>query len=229
MAKEISLSMMCADPLHLEDALRTFEAVHAEYLHVDIMDGHFVPNITLGTDYCRILKRASAVPLDIHLMIEEPESRLDWFDFGPGDLVSVHAESTNHLQRVLHAIRSRGAKAIAALNPVTPLQVLDYILDDIDGVLIMCVNPGYSGQELIPSAVRKIGDLRNLLVASGHPKIRIEADGNVSFENARQMSKAGADLFVAGTSSVFQPEKFGLAEGIAKLREAIAPIQGKDD
>ncbi|HOP10563.1 MAG TPA: ribulose-phosphate 3-epimerase [Oscillospiraceae bacterium] len=222
MNKEISLSMMCADPLRLEEALNAFKSAHADYLHVDIMDGRFVPNITLGTDYCRILKKSSDIPLDIHLMIEEPENRLDWFNFGPGDLVSVHVESTKHLQRVLHAIRSRGAKPIAALNPATPLQPLNYVLDDIDGVLVMCVNPGYSGQELIPATVQKIKDTRNLLDASGHPDIRIEVDGNVSLKNAQLMSKAGADIFVAGTSSVFQPEKFTLSEGISLLRKAIA-------
>ncbi len=221
MNKKISVSMMCINPLRTGEALRAFEAAGVDYLHIDIMDGRFVPNITLGTDYCRALKGASEIPIDIHLMIESPENRLGWFLFGPGDLVSVHAESTRHLQRVLNEIRSRGAKAFVALNPATPLSALDYVLDDIDGVLVMCVNPGYAGQTMIPAALGKIKDLRRRLDDRGYPDVVIEADGNVSFENARRMSEDGTDLFVAGTSSVFQPDRFSIAEGVARLRKAI--------
>lgn len=220
MKAEISPSMMCADVLCLRETLDTFEKNRIGFLHIDVMDGHFVPNYALGTDYCKILKSVSSIPLDIHLMVERPEESLDRFPFGTGDLVSVHAESTCHLQKVLTAIRAKGAKAAAALNPSTPLHVLDYVADDLDAVLVMTVNPGFAGQKLVPATLQKITDLRQWLDCKGHPEVRIEVDGNVSFENARRMRDAGADLFVAGTSSVFRKD-LGLEEGICRLRQAI--------
>ncbi len=212
--------MMCADILTLVDTLKTFEKNNIEYLHIDIMDGHFVPNFTLGTDYCKALKKITKIPLDIHLMINEPESKLDWFEFGEGDIVSVHAESTAHLQKALAAIKRRGAKAYVALNPATPLSVLDYILDDIDGVLVMAVNPGFAGQKMIPSALEKISEIKKLFAEKGLSDKKIEVDGNVSFENAVKMRDAGADIFVAGTSSIFS-KNFTLDEGISEFRKVI--------
>lgn len=220
MTKKISPSMMCADILKLGETLKAFESCGTEYLHIDIMDGHFVPNFTLGTDYCRALKRATNIPLDIHLMVENPENVLSWFDFSQGDYVSVHIESTRHLQKALAEIRKRGAKAMVALNPATPISSIEYILDDIDGVLVMTVNPGFAGQKLIPSCLEKIRDMRKYLDEKGYSNIEIEVDGNVSFENARKMSDMGADIFVAGTSSVFNKD-FSIAEGMERLREAV--------
>ncbi len=206
---------MCADICELKGTVDEFEKCGIEYLHIDIMDGIFVPNFTLGTDYCRSLKKITDIPLDIHLMITEPEKKLDWFEFGEGDIVSVHAESTVHLQKALAAVRSRGAKAFAALNPSTPLSTLDYVLDDIDGVTVMAVNPGFAGQKMIPSALGKIRQVRELIGEK-----EIEVDGNVSFENAVKMKEAGADIFVAGTSSVFA-KGVSLHDGIGKLRGVI--------
>ncbi len=145
---------------------------------------------------------------------------MDWFTIGKGDYVSVHAESTCHLQRVLGMIREKGAKPMVALNPATPVSALDYVLDDIDGVLVMTVNPGFSGQKLIPQTIQKIRDVRSYLNEKGYPDTEIEVDGNVSFENALRMKDAGANIFVAGTSSVFNPN-FPLASGIAKLRDVL--------
>lgn len=210
---------MCADIFRLDETLKAFEKNGVEYLHIDIMDGHFVPNFTLGTDYCRILKSRTTIPLDIHLMIEAPENKLDWFCFGEGDIVSVHAESTPHLQKVLSEIKKRGAKAFAALNPSTPLWVLEDVLDDIDGIVIMAVNPGFAGQKMVPSALDKISRLRKMLDEKGLAETEIEVDGNVSFENAVKMKAAGANIFVAGTSSVFSPA-LTLEEGLNKFREA---------
>ncbi len=206
---------MCADICELKSTVDEFEKCGIEYLHIDIMDGIFVPNFTLGTDYCRSLKKITDIPLDIHLMITEPEKKLDWFEFGEGDIVSVHAESTVHLQKALAAVKSRGAKAFAALNPSTPLCTLDYVLDDIDGVTVMAVNPGFAGQKMIPSTLEKIRQVRRL---TGEKEI--EVDGNVSFENAVKMKEAGADIFVAGTSSVFA-NGVSLRDGIEKLRGVI--------
>ena len=221
MKKQIAPSMMCADMMNPGVALEAFARQGIEYLHIDIMDGKFVPNFTLGTDYCKILKKHTSIPLDIHLMVEEPESKLDWFPIGKGDYVSIHAESTKHLQKALAKIREMGARPMVALNPATPISVLEYVLDDVDAVLVMTVNPGFAGQKLIPATLEKIRQLRTYLDESGHSDVEIEVDGNVSFENAKKMSAAGANIFVAGTSSVFVPTA-SLDEGIQKLREVIA-------
>ena len=220
MEKKISPSIMCADFFDLEKTVREFERLKIEYLHIDIMDGHFVSNYTLGTDFVKALKSKTDIPLDIHLMVEKPENVLDWFTFGKGDYVSVHVESTCHLQKVLAAIRERGAKPMVAINPATPIFMIENVLDDIDAVLVMTVNPGFAGQKLVRSTLKKTEDLRKYLDEKGYENVEIEVDGNVSFENAVLMSKAGANIFVAGTSSVFSKDGI-LSDNIGKLRELI--------
>ena len=217
MSKKISPSLMCCDFLNLKNQLTVFEKNGIEYLHIDVMDGEFVPNIALGVDFIKQLKQNCKIPLDIHLMIENPDKKLDFIPFSNGDIVSVHVETTKHLQRVLTEIKKRGGKPFVAINPATPLTAIEEVLFDIDGVLLMTVNPGFAGQKLIPSTIEKIAKLKNLIKASG-TNIEIEVDGNVSFENAVKMSNAGADIFVAGTSSVFTGD---MEKGIEKLRESI--------
>ena len=212
---KISPSMMCADFLNLEKSIREMEKYEIEYLHIDIMDGVFVPNFTLGTDYIRKLKKATNINLDIHLMITEPENKLDWFDFGKDDYISIHYEASRHIQRTVSKIKEKGAKAMLALNPATPLCVLEDIIDDLDAVLIMTVNPGYAGQTLVPQTINKISRLKKM-----YPNIEIEVDGNVSIDNAKKMRNAGADIFVAGSSSLFMNEK-SLDQSIEELRNAI--------
>ncbi len=219
MKKQIAPSMMCADYRTLVPFLATCEACGIEYLHIDVMDGVFVKNFTLGTDYCRRLRDMTDIPLDIHLMITEPEWKIDWFAPKPGEYVSVHVESTNHLQRALAKIKDTGARAMAALNPATPLSALDYVLADIDGVLLMTVNPGFAGQKLITQTIGKITDCRRYLDERGYTDVEIEVDGNVSFVNGEKMAAAGADIFVAGSSSVFCGDN--VAENIAKLRDCL--------
>jgi len=153
-------------------------------------------------------------------MIDKPEDKLDWFDIQEGEYVSVHYESTNHVQRTLTEIQQRGARAMLALNPATPLAVLEDCLPDIDAVLLMTVNPGYAGQKLVQQTLEKITRLRKWLDDAGYAIIKIEVDGNVSFDNAKKMRDAGADIFVAGSSSVFHME-MTLEGAIAKLRESI--------
>ena len=216
----ISPSLMCADFLRLGDELKKLEEHGIEYLHIDIMDGEFVPNFQLGTDFIKQLKRGTSIPLDIHMMVKEPEKKLDWIPFGEGDYVSVHYEACTHLQRALSMIRARGGKTMLALNPGTPLCVLEEVLPDLDAVLIMTVNPGFAGQKLIPSTLDKIRRLRAYLDANGYGHVEIECDGNVSFENARRMREAGANIFVAGTSSIYA-KTGSFEENIQKLREAI--------
>lgn len=218
---KIAPSMMCADFLGLGRQLEELAACGSDYLHIDIMDGVFVKNYTLGTDYIRKLHRVSPLPLDIHLMICDPSAKIGWFEIREGDFVSVHVEADAHLQRSLAAIRAAGGRPMAALNPATPLSAIEEVLPDIDAVLIMTVNPGFAGQKLVPQTLGKIARLRKMLDDAGHPGISIEVDGNVSFENATKMRAAGADIFVAGSSSVFAPGA-GVAENTAALRRAIA-------
>ena len=220
MIKKIAPSIMCAPLMCVEDTLHAFEQNGVDLIHVDVMDGSFVPNYTLGTNFVKELKGSTTIPLDIHLMIDDPENKLDWFAFGEGDYVSVHYEASRHLHKAVAAICARGAKAMVALNPATPICVLESVLDDIDAVLVMTVNPGFAGQALVESTLKKIRKLREYLDNNGYSHIEIEVDGNVSFVNAERMSEAGANIFIAGTSSVFSKDA-SLADNMVKLREKI--------
>jgi ribulose-phosphate 3-epimerase len=202
---KLSPSMMCADIFNLAGIIRTFEDKKLPCLHIDVMDGVFVPNLMLGTDMVKQIRRVTSIPLDLHLMIEEPGEKLEWFAPQAGEYVSVHAESTRHLQRILAKIRALGAKPMVALNPATPLMMIEDVLSDVDGVLIMTVNPGYAGQKLVPQTLEKIRRLRTLLDNRGLREVEIEVDGNVTMENAYKMRAAGANIFVAGTSLLFRP------------------------
>ncbi len=226
MNSKISPSVMCADFFDLRGSINAFEQNGIEYIHVDIMDGHFVPNFTLGTDFVKKLKENTRIPLDIHLMVKEPEKKLQWFTFGEGDYVSVHIESTGDMAAALTQIHDRGAKAMIALSPDTPIDLLWEYIDHIEGVLIMTVHPGFAGQKLIPETLDKVAALRSELDRRGYGQIEIEVDGNVSFANAPQMRAAGADIFVAGTSSVFTKE-MSMKDAISKLREVIQVGESK--
>lgn len=182
-------------------------------LHIDVMDGEFVPNIQIGTQTVKAIKKEFDMSADYHLMIEHPQRKLDYFPIGPGDIVSIHYETTKHPARAADYIRAKGAKALLALNPATPVNVMENVKECFDGVLIMTVNPGYSGQKLIPGCIDKIRRAKELL-PDGYI---IEADGNVSFEYARQMIKAGANALVCGSSSLFSG-KFDYKTSIKKLK-----------
>jgi len=207
MTGKISPSLMCA-PLHeLVFYLQIFEEAGIEYLHMDVMDGHFVSNFMLGTDFIKQVRKLTSIPLDIHLMIDKPDNKLDWFDIQPGEYVSFHIEATDHAQRLCSSIREKGAKPMLALNPSTPLCVLEDLLPDLDAVLIMTVNPGFAGQKLVPQMIDKIARLKKMLDSSGYNHVEIEVDGNTSLENAKKMRNAGADIFVAGTAGLFIAER----------------------
>lgn len=215
----VSPSMMCADALNLGADAVALEKAGVQYFHYDVMDGDFVPNFMLGPDVIKAVRKVSKVPADIHLMVKNPERHLHLFDLRAGDVVSVHQESTIHLQRTLAAIRQAGAQAAVALNPATPLCTIEDVLPDIDMVLLMTVNPGFAGQKLVPQTLQKITRLRKMLDENGYAHVRIEVDGNVSFENAVKMRAAGADLFVAGTSAVFR--EGGIEANMARLLDCI--------
>lgn len=215
----LSPSMMCADVLELKQTLHTMEAEQIEMLHMDVMDGHFVSNFTLGTDYLKFMRKATSIPLDVHLMVEKPEEKLGWFQPQPGEIFSIHAESTRHLQRVLNAVKAYGAVPVVAINPGTPLVMIEDVLLDVDGVLVMTVNPGFAGQRLVPQTLDKIARLRAMLDENGHGQKFIEVDGNVSVENALKMRAAGADTFVLGTSCIFKGDD--LAGNIRAFRATV--------
>ena len=221
MSKKISPSLMCCDFINLKTQLDCFKNCGIEYLHIDVMDGEFVPNYALGVDFIKQLKLYTDIPLDIHLMIDNPDLKLNYIPFSKGDIVSVHFETSKHLQRTITEIKNRGAKAFVAINPATSLSSLEEIINDVDGVLIMTVNPGFASQKLIPSTINKIQKLKKQ-ISLFNKNIEIEVDGNVSFENAKIMSEAGADIFVAGTSSVFKTNN--LNENISILRQIISAI-----
>lgn len=218
---KISPSMMCADFLALSSQLSQLAEAGAEYLHIDVMDGHFVPNLMMFDGMLRAMRSVTDIPFDWHFMVERPENMLGWFDVRAGDIVSVHAESTPHLFKAIQAIRERGALVSVALNPATPVSALSAVEEDIDGVLVMTVNPGFAGQKLIDAGLRKLSALRTHFDEAGRKEVFLEVDGNVSPENAVKMRRCGADLFVAGTSSIFRKDS-SIAEGMNRLRAAIA-------
>lgn len=216
---KIAPSMMCAGIDRLGDTVKELERNGAAYLHIDIMDGHFVPNITLGTDYVREIRKLTCLPLDIHLMVEKPEEMLGWFDIHSGDIVSVHAESTNHLPRALRAVRSLGAKAFIALDPPTGPDLLKYMTEEADGVLVMSVDPGFAGQSVVASSVPKIAEVRALLDAYGGKNAEIEVDGHVGPAIAEDMIRVGADILVLGTSCLFAPAT-SIEKGMTAVKNA---------
>lgn len=217
---KLSPSLMCADLMNLGRELKILEQNGIEYLHLDVMDGDFVPNYMLGTDFVKRVKEASTIPLDLHLMVTNPEEKLSWFAFGEGDYVSFHYEASEDPMRGIREIRERGAKPMLAIKPDTPISVLEEFLPLLDGVLIMTVQPGFAGQKMIPETLDKIRALRQQLDATGREAVEIECDGNVSFENARKMREAGANLFVVGSSGIYAKDN-SVEENVKILRRNI--------
>ena len=217
MHSKLSASIMCADPVNMQRDLQLLKEHGVDYLHCDVMDGHFVPNLMLGTELIRAVKALNLLPLDIHLMVEHPENMIPWFPMGKDDIVSLHYESTPHVQRALAMIRESGATPALAINPATPLECVRDVLPDIGMLLIMTVNPGYAGQKLIEQTLDKISRARVMLNGAGFAHIPIEVDGNCSLINIPRMKRSGADIFVAGSSSVFDP-KLGIAKGVSAAR-----------
>ncbi|WP_298273053.1 ribulose-phosphate 3-epimerase [Geobacter sp.] len=205
--KKIAPSILSADFARLGDEVRAVAAAGADYIHVDVMDGHFVPNITIGPLVVEAVRKVTDLPLDVHLMIENPDLYIPDFARAGADIIVVHAEATVHLHRTVQLIKSLGKKAGVSLNPATPLAHLDYILDELDLVLLMTVNPGFGGQSFIEACLPKIHALRGMLDRRGC-EAELEVDGGVKTDNIDRISHAGADVFVAG-SAVFNSPDYG--------------------
>jgi ribulose-phosphate 3-epimerase len=212
----IAPSLLSADFARLADALAIAEEGGADLVHVDVMDGHFVPNLTIGPPVVRALKRATRLPLDVHLMIETPEETLEKYTDAGADWISVHVEATRHLQRCLGLIRRGGAKAGAAINPGTPVAALAAAWDDMDFALVMSVNPGWSGQPFLRSSVAKVRRARENAASAG-ARAAIEVDGGVDAGNVGELVDAGAEILVAGTAIYGQQDP---VSAIEKLRAA---------
>jgi len=215
--KKIAPSILSADFSRLAEEVRAVEKAGADVIHVDVMDGHFVPNITIGPLVVQGLKKLTSLPLDVHLMIENPERYVEVFAEAGSDWITIHAEVCPNLKRMIRKVRQLNARPGIVLKPATPLKTLFPVLDEIDLVLIMSVNPGFGGQSFIPATLKKIERLRKIVDQNQYP-LEIEVDGGLKVENIREVSTAGGDIFVVGTG-IFKTENY--EETIRKLRQEI--------
>jgi len=213
----IAPSVLSADFAILGEEVKAVTAAGADWLHLDVMDGAFVPNITFGPPVIKALRPVSRLPFDVHLMIEQPERYIEDFAAAGADLICVHAEACVHLHRTLQIIRQAGCAPAVALNPATPLEAVEYVLEDLEMVLLMSVNPGFGGQEFIPGVVPKIRRLREMITERGLP-VKIQVDGGLSAATVGEVAQAGCDVFVAGTAVFGAPD---YAAAITALRRRI--------
>ncbi|MBL8143798.1 MAG: ribulose-phosphate 3-epimerase [Acidobacteria bacterium] len=210
-------SLLSADFAALGASIRVVEDAGADLLHVDVMDGHFVPNITIGPPVVKAVKRVTGLPLDVHLMIERPDDYLEAFVEAGASLVSVHVEVLAHLHRTLHRIKALGARAGVVLNPATPVSAIEEVVGDLDFVLVMSVNPGFGGQRFIARSVEKIRAIRQMLDAAGRDDVAIEVDGGIDATTAPLVVAAGASMLVAGNAIFAQPDP---PAAMARIRAA---------
>ena len=218
--KKIAPSILSADFTRLGEEIKAVEKAGADYIHIDVMDGHFVPNITVGPMIVAAARQATDLPLDVHLMIESPDMYIDDFVKAGSDLITVHVETVTHLHRLLGVIRDAGVKAGVALNPATPLSSIEYVLKNLDMVVLMTVNPGFAAQSFIPEVLPKIRELKEIIAQKGI-EVDIEVDGGINVKNIGQAAQAGANVFVAG-SAIFGSRNY--SETISMMRKNIGGI-----
>ena len=200
----LSASMMCTDLTTLDKVIRIFEEEQIDYLHIDVMDGEFVPNFGLGVDFMRGLRHLTNIPFDIHLMIMKPEYKYNWLDIRNTDIVSIHYESTFQVQRAIDWLKPFGCKVFLAINPATPIYSIEEVLDFVDGINVLMVNPGFAGQKIVPSTIEKVEKLVSFLKEKQKTDLIVEVDGNITPEIGKTLKSLGASMFVCGTSSIFQ-------------------------
>ncbi len=203
---QIAPSILSADFASLGDAISRVERGGADFIHVDVMDGHFVPNITIGPPVVKSLARVARVPLDVHLMIDEPDRYIDAFAAAGASMISVHVEASRHLHRTVHAVKAHGIRAGVVLNPATSVSTIEEIAPDVDFVLVMSVNPGFGGQAFIPGSIAKVRRIRELLNSVGNRSALIEIDGGIDASNAETVVEAGARILVAGNALFNTPD-----------------------
>ncbi|MBL7225750.1 MAG: ribulose-phosphate 3-epimerase [Desulfobacteraceae bacterium] len=218
---KIAPSILSADFTRLGEEIKDVERAGADYIHIDVMDGHFVPNITIGPMIVKAAKRVTDLPLDVHLMISDPDYFIEYFVEAGASIISVHAEALNHLHRTIHLIRDKGVRPGVVLNPATPLGVVEYVLDQLDMVVLMTVNPGFEAQKFIPEVIPKIRRLRKM-VNDLDLSLEIEVDGGIDPENIGRVSSAGADVFVAGSAIYYSKD---YKETIRLMRERMSEAE----
>lgn len=218
---KITASMMCASLDKIFYYLTEFKESNVEFLHIDVMDGDFVPNLALGTDYVKSLRRITDIPFDYHFLVKNPIEKMTWYEIRENDQVAFHFESNDNIQGCLNYLKRLGAKKFIAINPETDYRVLDPYLEQIDGILVMMVEPGFAGQKMVTSTIEKVESLAKYLANIDKDYIEIEVDGNITIENAEKLYKLGANIFVAGSSSLFAKSELSTSEIIKKKREVI--------
>lgn len=211
---------MCGDLYHIDEEIRILESEQVDYLHIDIMDGHFVNNLGFGIDFIKNLRKHASIPFDFHLMVENPNKIIPMLDVQPHDIVSVHFESTYHIQETIDLIKKYRCLLFLALNPGTPVLILEMMYPYINGINFMTVHPGFFGQQIVQASFEKFKRLRQFMEKIPQKDLLMEADGNMNFENAKIFAGLGADIFVAGTSSIFPDHKLD-PKAIRKYREII--------
>ena len=215
---QIAASLICSQPLSIDEDLDELIKGKTDYIHFDVMDGHFVSRYGLYPEILTALKQRTSIPVDVHMMVSNAEDYIQLYKDAGADYYNVHVESTNQIHRCITKIKNSGMKAGIAMNPATPLSALDWIITDIEMVVLMAINPGIVGHKVIPSIIDKTKQLRQYAIEHGNPNLLIEIDGGVTFETAPKFIEAGADILVCGTGTIFRPQEDSISNKIQQLR-----------